>query len=163
MKNSSLLYVKVGFFLLMFQLKIGRIDLAPDFLGAFLMLLALRSQEMTEAEKRLCPLWMILTVDYLLRWIWDFEYILESLLIEVISIYAIYALLGEIAKRVEQTQPEEAKALHGIRIALTAFTVLAYLFSSYNMEAIMVWITIGMLVVLFALLRVLFKIEPEYG
>jgi hypothetical protein len=45
---------------------------------------------------------------------------------------------------------------------LTALTVLGYLLSAYNAEAIMMWLMIGMLVVLFALLIVLFKIEPEY-
>jgi hypothetical protein len=162
MTSSALLYVKFGFFFLLFHFNIGRVDLMPDFVGAFFLLLSLRCQEMTEAERRLCPLWVILTVDYLVHWIWDFAFIPESLVMEVISTYAIYVLLGEVAARVEKKQPEEAAALHYIRIALTALTVLGYLLSAYNAEAIMMWIMIGMLVVLFALLIVLFKIEPEY-
>ena len=161
MTRKALRYVKWGFFFLLFNLNIGRIDLLPNFVGAFFLLQSLRSQEMMETERRLCPLWAILMVDYFLHWIWDFEYVLESLVMNVISTYAMYVLLGEIAGRVAKTQPEQAQSLHYIRVALTALTVLGYLLGAYGeLQAVMMWILIGMLIVLFALLGVLLKIKP---
>lgn len=160
MTAKALIYLKWGFVLLFIHINIGRWDLLPDFLGIFLMLQALRTQEMTETERRICPLLAVLIVDYFLHWIFAFDNVLENLIIEVISTYTIYILLGEISRRVEVKQPEQAKSLRHIRIALTALTVLGYLVGAYEKETIILLISFCTIVVLLILLWLLFKIEP---
>ena len=161
MTAKALRYMKWGFFLLFININIGRWDLLPGFLGVFFLMQALRCQKMTETERRLCPLLAVLTVDHFLHWILTFDNVLESLIIEVISTYTMYVLLGEISRRVEQTQPEEAKFLHYIRIILTSMSLVGYLFSAYGNERIILIITIGIVVAVIALLGVLFMIKPE--
>ena len=160
MTAKALAYMKWGFVLLFVNINIGRIDLLPGFLGLFLLLQGLRSQEMTETERRICPLLWVLIVDYFLHWIFVFDYVPENLIIEVISTYTIYILLGEIGRRVADTRPEQAKSLHYIRIALTTLTVLGYLVGAYEHETSIVLISGGTVIVLITLLVVLFKIKP---
>lgn len=160
MTAQALRFMKWGFCLLFININFGRWDLLPNFLGVFLLLQALRSQEMTETERRLCPLLWILITDYFLHWIWTFDYVLESLIVEVIRTYVIYVLLGEIYRRIEGFQPEEAKLLHYIRIMITALPVLGYLFGEYGNEIVMTGITIGIVIVLIALLGMLAAIKP---
>lgn len=160
MTAKALRFMKWGFFLLFININIGRWDLLPNFLGVFLMLQALKSQDMTETERRLCPLLWVLITDYFLHWIREFEYVLESLIMEVIGTYVIYVLLGEICRRIEEFQPEEAKLLHRIRIMITALPVLAYLLGEYGNETIMMVITICVVIVLIALLGMLAAINP---
>lgn len=160
MTRKALTYMKWGFFLMFFHITVGRIDLLPDFVGIFLILQAFRSQSMTETERRMCPLLVILGIDYLLHWLFAFDNELESLLVTVISTYVIYILLGEVASRVRDTQPEQADWLHKIRAVYGALQVLNYLFGAYNISVITMVLALGFLVLLLALLTVLFRIEP---
>ena len=160
MTAKALTYLKWGFFLLFVNINAGRWDLLPGFLGTFLLLKALKSQEMTETERRICPLLMILIVDQFLHWGWDFHNGLESLIIAVLNIYTMYILLGEIGLRVEEKQPEQAGNLHFIRIALTILSVLGYLVGAYQNEAIILVLSLVTIAVLARLLWVLFQIEP---
>ena len=160
MTAKALTYLKWGFFLLFVNINAGRWDLLPGFLGTFLLLKALKSQEMTETERRICPLLMILIVDQFLHWGWDFHNGLESLIIAVLNIYTMYILLGEIGLRVEEKQPEQAGNLHFIRIALTILSVMGYLVGAYQNETIILVLSLVTIAVLARLLWVLFQIEP---
>lgn len=160
MTAKALTYLKWGFFLLFVNINVGRWDLLPGFLGTFLLLKALKSQEMTETERRICPLLMILIVDQFLHWGWDFHNGLESLIIAVLNIYTMYILLGEIGLRVEEKQPEQAGNLHFIRIALTILSVMGYLVGAYQNETIILVLSLVTIAVLARLLWVLFQIEP---
>ncbi len=135
-------------------------DLLPDFVGMFLILQAFRSQEMTETEKRVCPLLVILIADYFLHWLIPFENGLENILITVISIYAIYVLIGEIALRIEEKQPEYSNRLEWIRIAFTVIQVCAYVFGSYNIAMVPMLLSVVFIIILVMLLWILFHIEP---
>lgn len=160
MTAKALTYLKWGFFLLFVNIHVGRWDLLPGFLGIFLLLLALRSQEMTETERRLCPLLMIWMVDQFLHWGWDFQNGLESLIIAVLNVYTLYILLGEIGLRVEKEQPVQAGNLHVIRIALTILYVLGYLLSAYQNETLTLVLSLVTIAVLVRLLWILFQIKP---
>lgn len=160
MTAKALTYLKWGFFLLFVNINVGRWDLLPGFLGTFLLLKALKNQEMTETERRICPLLMILIVDQFLHWGWDFHNGLESLIIAVLNIYTMYILLGEIGLRVEEKQPEQAGNLHFIRIALTILSVMGYLVGAYQNETIILVLSLVTIAVLARLLWVLFQIEP---
>lgn len=160
MTAKALTYFKWGFVLLFVNINIGRLDLLPNFLGVFLMLQALKSQEMTETERRLCPLLILLVIDYFLHWILAFDNVLENLIVEVISTYTMYILLGEMSKRMQNTQSDLAESLHYIRIAMTVLSVAGYLIGAYEVEMVSLILAFAMLIVLFALLGVLLKIEP---
>lgn len=161
MTARTLTYLKWGFFLLFVNINVGRWDLLPGFLGTFLLLKALKSQEMTETERRICPLLIILMIDRFLHWGWDFQNGLESLLIVVLDVYTMYILLGEISLRVEEKQPDRSVNLQYIRIALTILTVLGYLTGAYHNEVIIVTLSLANMAVLINLLWVLFKIESS--
>ena len=161
MTARTLTYLKWGFFLLFVNINVGRWDLLPGFLGTFLLLKALKSQEMTETERRICPLLIILMIDRFLHWGWDFQNGLESLLIVVLDVYTMYILLGEISLRVEEKQPDRSENLQYIRIALTILTVLGYLTGAYHNEVIIVTLSLANMAVLINLLWVLFKIESS--
>lgn len=161
MTARTLTYLKWGFFLLFVNINVGRWDLLPGFLGTFLLLKALKSQEMTETERRICPLLIILMLDRFLHWGWDFQNGLESLIIVVLDVYTMYILLGEISLRVEEKQPDRSVNLQYIRIALTILTVLGYLTGAYHNEVIIVTLSLANMAVLINLLWVLFKIESS--
>ena len=160
MTAKALTYLKWGFFLLFVNINVGRWNLLPEFLGIFLLLKALRSQEMTETERRICPLLTIWMIDQFLHWGWDFHNGLESLIIAVLNIYTMYILLGEIVLRVEEEQPEQAGKLYFIRKVLTIFYVLGYLLSEYQNETLTWILPLIMIIVLAGLMWVLLKIEP---
>ena len=160
MTAKALTYLKWGFFLLFVNINVGRWDLLPGFLGIFLLLQALKSQDMTETERRLCPLLTIWMIDQFLHWGWDFHNGLESLIIAVLNIYTMYILLGEIVLRVEEEQPEQAGNLHFVRIALTILGVMGYMVGAYQNETIILVLSLGTIAVLVRLLWVLFQIEP---
>ena len=160
MTAKALTYLKWGFFLLFVNINVGRWDLLPGFLGIFLLLKALRSQEMTETERRICPLLTIWMIDQFLHWGWDFHNGLENLIIAVLNVYTMYILLGEIRLRVEEEQPEQADNLHFVRIALTILGVMGYMVGAYQNETIILVLSLGTIAVLVRLLWVLFQIEP---
>ena len=163
MTAKALTYLKWGFFLLFVNINVGRWDLLPGFLGTFLLLKALKSQEMTETERRLCPLLTIWMVDQFLHWGWDFQNGLESLIVAVLNIYIMYLLLGEIGLRVKANQPDRADNFQYIRVALTILSVLGYLIGAYRKESIMIVLSCITIIVLINLLWVLFHIEPIEG
>lgn len=160
MTRKALTYFRWGFVLLFMNFNIGYPDLLPDFLGVMLILWALKSQEMTETEHRLCPLLLLLVIDYFLHWFLDFDNVLENLIIEVISTYTMYVLLGEMSKRVQNTQPDLAESLHHIRIAMTVLSVAGYLMSPYETAMLLAILAFVMVIVLIYLLWLLFKIKP---
>lgn len=161
MTAKALCYLKWGFVLLFFNINIGRWDLLPNFLGLILIILGVRSQHMTETEKRIQPLLFVLAVDYFLHWIFAFDNELENLLITVIGIYAIYILLGEIAGRIEESFKNLSDRLHHIRIGFVVLQLLSYLFGAYDNEGIVIALSIGFVILLVILMVTLFAIKPE--
>lgn len=160
MTAKALRYMRWGFVLLFLNVNIGRWDILPEFLGIYLILQAFSSQEMTETERRMCSLLVVLIVDYFLHWILEFDNGLEDLIFTVISIYTIYILVGEIAGRIEAVQPDRAENLKLLRVAYIVLQVLNYLFGAYNISTVIMLLAICLLVVLVNLLWVLFKIQP---
>ncbi|MBR3762556.1 MAG: hypothetical protein IKK59_07415 [Lachnospiraceae bacterium] len=160
MMKEALTYLKWGFVLLFTSINVGRWDLLPDFLGLYLIWRAFKSQEMTETERRMCPLLIVLIVNRFLHWILEFDNGLENLIITVISTYTIYILVGEIAGRIEAVQPDRTENLKLLRVAFAVLQVLNYLFGAYNISAVIMLLAICLLVVLINLLWVLFKIQP---
>jgi len=160
MTAKALTYLKWGFFLLFVNIHVGRWDLLPGFLGILLLLQALRSQEMTETERRLCPLLVIWMIDQFLHWGWEFQNGLESLIIAVLNIYIMYILLGEIGLRVEKEWPKQAHTLHFIRISLTILLVLGYLVGAYQNKTFALLLSLATITLLVRLLWVLFQIKP---
>lgn len=161
MTAKALCYLKWGFVLLFFNVSIGRWDILPDFLGIILIILGIRSQHMTETDKRIQPLLFVLAVDYFLHWIFAFDNELENLLITVISIYAIYILLGEIASKIKEMFENLSDRLHHIRIAFVVLQLLNYLLGAYDNEWIMIALSIGFVIILVILIVTLFAIKPE--
>ena len=160
MTARALTYLKWGFFLLFININVGRWDLLPGFLGIFFLIKALKSQKMTETERRLCPLLVIWMVDQFLHWGWDFQNGLESLIVAVLNIYIMYILLGEMGLRVEKEQPQRAENLQFVRIALTILGVVGYLIGAYQSETLILILSLITIAVLVRLLWVLFHIEP---
>lgn len=155
MEKKSLVLMRWGLVLSMVHLNIGRIDLLPDFLGIFLFILALHAHaEMTVAEKRTEPFLWILAADFLVKWLTGFSNSLESLLVTILSIYAFYVLVGEVMRRIGETQRETAEALGICRIAFVILQVLNFLLNPYGIE----WLN-GILTVVFLLLFLYFLIK----
>lgn len=160
MTKEALTYLKWGFVLLFTSINVGRWDLLPNFLGLYLIWRAFKSQEMTETERRMCPLLIVLIVDYFLHWAFDFSNELENLIITVINTYTIYILTGEIANRIEKAQPDRAENLKHLRVFYAVLQVFNYLLGAYNNAVIVMLLAICFLVVLVNMLWVLFKIQP---
>lgn len=160
MTKEALTYLKWGFVLLFTSINVGRWDLLPNFLGLYLIWRAFKSQEMTETERRMCPLLIVLIVDYFLHWAFDFSNELENLIITVINTYTIYILTGEIANRIEKAQPDRAENLKHLRAFYAVLQVFNYLLGAYNNAVIVMLLAICFLVVLVNMLWVLFKIQP---
>ena len=159
MTAKALCYLKWGFVLLFFNINIGRWDLLPNFLGMILIILGVRSQQMTETEKRIQPLLYILAVDFFVHWIFVFDNALENLLITVINIYAIYILLGEIAARIEESFKNLSDRLHCIRIGFVVLQLLHYLLGAYENGGVVMALSIGFVILLVILLVTLFAIK----
>lgn len=160
MTKEALTYLKWGFVLLFTSINVGRWDLLPNFLGLYLIWRAFKSQEMTETERRMCLLLIVLIVDYFLHWAFDFSNELENLIITVINTYTIYILTGEIANRIEKVQPDRAENLKLLRAFYAVLQVFNYLLGAYNNAVIVMLLAICFLVVLVNMLWVLFKIQP---
>ncbi len=163
MSSKALKLLKWGFAFIFIHITFSTgsrsFDLLPDFVGMFLILQAFRSQDMTETEKRVCPLLIILIADYFLHWMLPFENGLENLIITMISIYTIFILIGEIALRIEAAQPEYSGKLTWIRMLFAVIQVCGYVFGSYNIAIIPMLLSIAFMVVLVMLLWILFHIE----
>lgn len=160
MTAKTLSYLKWGFVLLFFHISIGRWNLLPDFLGIILILVGIRSQKMTETEVRIQPLLVVLAIDNFLHWFLIFDHELEELLITIISTYAIYILLGEIAGRIRESQASLSSRLHHVRIAYASLQVLSYLFGAYDNEVLVMLLAAGFIILLVVLLAALFGIKP---
>lgn len=161
MTAKALCCLKWGFVLLFFNINIGRLDLLPDFLGMVLIILGVRSQQMTETERRVQPLLFVLAVDFFVHWIFAFDNELENLVITVINIYGIYILLGEIAGRIKETFKILTDRLHYIRIGFVVLQLLHYLLGAYDNEGVVMALSIGFVILLVILLVTLFAVDPE--
>ncbi len=160
MTRTSLNYLKWGFVMMFVHVNFGRVDVLPDFVGMLLVWYAFHRQEMTETERRTAPLLLVLAADSVLKWITGFENELESLIITVISTYAIYILIGEVAKRIREEQPDTAEVLQWIRIGFAALYALNYLVGAYQLTGVTMVLAIGFLLLLVVFLWVLFHVEP---
>ena len=160
MESKSLKYLKWGFVFLFFHITVV-VDLLPDFVGAWMLYASIQShKQTTEAEERVKFLFLVLAADYFLHWIFPFEFILENLLITVISMYAMYVLLGEVAGRIRDTQPDKANHLNVVRILTVISQVVVFVASPYENEglnAVLALISVGILI---ALLFVVCCVEP---
>lgn len=160
MEQKSLKYLKWGFVFLFFHITVV-VDLLPDFVGAWMLYASIQSHKQpTEAEDRVKFLFLVLAVDYFLHWIFRFDFILENLLITVISMYAMYVLLGEVAGRIRDTQPDKAKHLNVVRIVTVVSQLVVFVASPYEnaeLNAVLALVSVGNLI---WLLVVVCCIEP---
>ena len=160
MEPKSLKYLKWGFVFLFFHITVV-VDLLPDFVGAWMLYASIQShKQTTEAEDRIKYLFLVLAADYFLHWIFPFDLVLENLLITVISMYAMYVLLGEVAGRIREKQPDKANHLNVVRILMVVSQVVVFVLSAYEnqeLNAVMALISVGILI---ALLVVVCGIEP---
>lgn len=149
MEPKSLKYLKWGFVFLFFHITFV-VDLLPDFVGALLLYASIQShKQTTEAEDRVKFLFLVLAADYFLHWIFSFDFILETLLITVISMYAMYVLLGEVGHRIQEAQPEKAKQLNVVRMLMAISQVVVFVASPYENEelnALLAVISVGILI-----------------
>ena len=138
------------------------VDLLPDFVGVLFLFYSIQKHKCTtEAEDKIKPLFLVLAVDYFVHWIFAFNVSLESLIINVISIYAMYILLGEVANRIREKQPECAGKLEFVRKCNVMLQTVVFLVSAYEYEALNGMLVVSSLVMLIAMLVVVCKIEAE--
>lgn len=166
MTAKSIKYMKWGFFLIFFHIHLssqnGSLDLLPDFIGMICLYLSLRSRiNETEQERRLEPLYLILATDYLLHWFLEFQNGLESLLVTVISIYAMYVYLKEVQKRIVRDQPVEAARLEGVAIGYVLLQMLHYVLGAYEWQWLAVVIMLGFMILLLIMLYTLFHVRSQ--
>lgn len=155
MERKSLILMRWGFVLSAVHVKIGRMDVLPDFLGIILFILALHAHEkMTVAEKRTEPFLWLLTADFFIKWLTGFGNSIESLLVTVISVYAFYVLTGEVMRRIWERQQETAETLGICRIVFVILQVLNFLLNPYGIE----WLN-GILVAAFLVLLLYFFVK----
>ena len=161
MERESLKWLKWGFIFMHVHITFV-VDLLPDFVGMLMLFASLRCHKCpSEAEERIQPLFLVLAADYFLHWIFPFEIGLERLLVTVIAIYAIYVLLGEVAQRIRESQPERAKQLGIVRVCDVLVQTVLFMVSAYEvagLNEILVLVSLGMLV---AMLVVVCGIQPE--
>jgi len=161
MEPKSLKYLKWGFVFLFFHITVV-VDLLPDFVGSLYLYASIQChKQITEAEERIKPLLLVLAADYFLHWIFPFDFILENLIITVISTYTLYVLLGEVAGRIRERQPERAKQLDTVRVLMVVSQVLNFVVSAYGNAALNGMLVLFSLGILIALLVVVCKIEPS--
>lgn len=128
MEKKSLIFMRCGMVLSVVHINIGRIDLLPDFLGMILFILALHAhEEMTVTEKRAEPFLWILTADFFVKWLTGFSNSIEELLITVISVCVFYVLIGEVMKRIWDSQQDVAETLGLLRIAIVVLLAANFL------------------------------------
>lgn len=149
MEPKSLKYLKWGFVFLFFHITFV-VDLLPDFVGALLLYASIQSHKrLTEAEERIKIFFLVLAADYFLHWIIPFDFILESLLVTVISTYAMYVLLGEVGGRVREFQPEKASQLNVVRVLMVISQVAVFIVSPYEnqeLNALLALVSVGILI-----------------
>lgn len=159
MESKSLKYLKWGFVFLFFHVTVV-VDLLPDFVGALLLYASIQShKQTTEAEDRVKFLFLVLAADYFLHWIFPFSFILENLLITIISMYALYVLLGEVAGRIREKQPDKANSLNVIRILLTILNVIVFVASPYENAGVNALLALAFVFILIVLLFVVGCVE----
>ena len=159
MEQKSLKYLKWGFVFLFIHVTVG-VDLLPDFVGALMLYASIQShKQLTEAEERVKFLFLVLAADYFLHWIFPFDFILESLIITVISTYALYVLLGEVAGRIREKQADKAKHLNVVRVLMVISQVIVFVVSPYENESLNVLLALVSVGILIALLVVVCCVE----
>ncbi len=161
MERRSLTFLKLGILFIFLHFNIGRVDLMPDFAGMLFLFASIVSHDMqTETEKRLKPLLLLLAADYFLHWIIRFENTLESLLSGVISVYVIFMLMGEVAKRIQPKQPERALHLNAARMGTVLFLTFHFLLSAYDNNILNGVLVVFSLSMLISLMVVVCRIRP---
>lgn len=162
MERASLKYLKWGVVFTFLNIYIGTLNLLPDFVGMLLFYASIQSHAgQTQPEQRLRPLLLILAADYFLHWIRPFENSLEGLLMLIISIYTFYVLLGEVAGRIKEHQPDSAKQIWFLRGWAILLQMAAFLLSPYEYETVNGVIVIAMVIMWIGLMVVLSGISPE--
>lgn len=161
MEKKSLICMRWGFVFVMGHIRIGRVDLLPDFAGFILFILAVRAHEkMSAVEERMEPFLWILAADALVKWLTGFSNNLEELFITVIGIYAFYVLIGEVMLRIGEKQPEVAGSLHGCRIAFVILYAANFLIGSYEIEMVNVFLVAAFLISAVYLFLKTFAVVP---
>lgn len=162
MEKKSLLCMRWGFVAAFVNVNIGRVNVLPSFVGFFLFWLALRAhEEETGVEKRMEPFLWILMADDLICWITGFSNGVEKLVISVIGIYTLFVLLGEVMRRIEDTQPDVAASIGISRILLVMLLTLNYLAGAYNIEAVNLFFVVAILSLTIYLFVKTFSIVPS--
>lgn len=162
MERASLKYLKWGMVFAFLNIHIGTLNLLPDFAGMLLFYASIRSHaRQTQPEQRLRPLLLVLAADYFLHWIWPFENGLEGLLMLVISIYTIYVLLGEVAGRIKEHQPDSAKRICFLRGWAILLQMAAFFLSPYEYGTVDGVIGTAMVMMWIGLMVVISGISPE--
>lgn len=161
MERRSLNYLKWGMVFTFLNLHIGTLNLLPDFAGMLLFYASIQSHaRQTQPEQKLRPLLLVLAADYFLHWIWPFENSLEGLLMLIISIYTIYVLLGEVAGRIKEHQPDSAKQIAFIRVWVILLQTAAFLLSPYEYGTVNGVIVIAMVIMWIVLMVIISAISP---
>lgn len=161
MERQSLRYLKWGSVFAFLNIYIGTWNLLPDFVGMLLFYASIQSHvRQTQPEQKLRPLLLVLAADYFLHWIWPFENSLEGLLILIISIYTFYVLLGEVAGRIKEQQPDSAKQITFIRVWVILLQTAAFLLSPYGYGTVSGVIVIAMVIMWIVLMVVISVISP---
>ena len=136
----------------------------PDFAGMLFFFASIVSHDIqTETERRLKPLLLLLAADYFLHWIIQFKNPLESLLSSVISVYVIFMLMGEVAKRIQPQQPERAMHLNAARIGSVFFLTFTFLLSEYDNDILNGVLVVFSLSMMISLMVVVCRIRPCGG
>lgn len=162
MERTSLRYLKWGMVFAFLNIYMGTWNLLPDFVGMLLFYASIQSHvRQTQPEQKLRPLLLVLAADYFLHWIWPFENSLEGLLMLIIYIYTIYVLLGEVAGRIKEHQPDSAKRISFIRGWTILLQMAAFLLSPYEYGTVNAVIVIAMIIFWIVLMVVISAISPE--
>lgn len=163
MERKSLNFLRWGILFTFFNFYIGSLNLLPDFIGMLLFYASILSHaQPTRNEEKIKPLFLVLAADYFLHWIWKFENGLEMLFTAVIQLYAIFVLLGEVAGRLREGQPDKAGLLDGIRVWSVFIQTFVFLTASYRIAVLNDLAMIATVVMCIVLAAVLILAEPQH-
>lgn len=161
MERKALRCLRWGILFTFLDFFIAGWNLLPSFAGMGLFYASIQSQRLqTQSEDRVKPLFLVLAVDYFLHWLWHFENGLESLLVYVIYLYAVFVLMGEVAGRIRADQPKHARQLDLMRIAAVLLQSFTFLTSPYGIEALNLLTVAADIGLCIAFMRVTWKIQP---
>ncbi len=137
MERKALTMMKLGILFSFWHFNIGRVDLLPDFVGMLLFFAAVRCHKrMTDVERRMQPLLLLLAADFFLHWVFPFENTVESLIVMIVFLYVTFVLLGEVMERIRPYAPDAATRLGWLRVSMVVIQTASFLLQAYGNETI---------------------------